>query len=236
MQVIKLTFPTLDCLNPLLLKSIYYFHLMATYRNSVYGTIKGTLAENVAYVRKGTKCVRSSPQSYNDANTDQQKKARGKFSTLVQMSAIFTPLINIGLKGAATNSTEQNVFTSINKNTVSINPDLSININYNDIKVANGTIEGTNGSMLATIAGTTLTVTWIPSTDPTRNNDVAYFGMRIAELAGLVTELSLTARSTGTKVINLPVPTGSPLHVWMFFKDSVTGKTSTSTAVTATVL
>lgn len=204
---------------------------MARYSGSPFGTVLGNLLDLTASTWKGIRYLKERPKTYNDANTTSQKKQRAKFKTLNQYGQLAARLIKIGFKKQAVGMTQANYFVKANGNAVTVDDNLSVTTEWNQIIISQGTIEGSGGSLSASRTAATVSVSWLESADAERNQDKVYVAARIEEAASLIEELASVARDAEAITLTLPTTPTAGTTLWLFFVDPVTGRCSDSEAI-----
>lgn len=101
------------------------------------GTVVGSFWKGIPIMRKWVRTI-------SNPNTDEQKLTRAKFSLLGKLAGVFTPTINIGLKGRAdkVKSTQQGEFVKLNYGVVTGSDPEALTVGYDEVKLSEGTFTG----------------------------------------------------------------------------------------------
>lgn len=201
---------------------------MPTYNHSPFGELKGEVAEQIAYIRKGTKCTRKKPSTYKDANTLKQQAARKKMSELNKLSKVFSKCSLIGLRNTGQGQTEHNLFVQLNKNVVTVNEQMQVDMTVAQIIAAKGSLQKTNGTLSASKTGTDLTLSWNKGLNEANWSHKVVVAYRISEIAELITEILETKREDETATITMPMATTGVVDIWFYFKDPASRNVSDS--------
>lgn len=206
---------------------------------SVLGTITQSMGGITATTWKGKNVLKQKVAANNTSNTPAQATQRRKFGKLAKLGGGLGPVVRIGLRVAAADVTEQNIFYTLNKDSVTDNGTVA-SINYSLVKVSTGNVGGVSGLTAAYDAVTGSLV--IQVLDNSNGADALPTDLVSYAVIDTVTGIVYTSPNHTTREDLLgyaPImPAGrvpASFQVYAFFKRAANTSTSPSTTRAATV-
>ncbi len=203
---------------------------MSTIR-SVLGRLNKSMGNVTFSTWKGKNIAKQRVPERNTSNSPAQAAQRRKFAALAKLAGQLGPAIRVGFRVAATDKTEQNVFTKVNFDAVTDNGTEAV-VDYTLLKVSSGTVAGVAGlnAVLVAVNGI-VTVTWADNSDgntalPT---DVIYLEVINKETGKTWFKLGPANRAAGTAEVLVDVnQAAANLVAYAFFKRLTSTSTSPS--------
>jgi hypothetical protein len=116
---------------------------MATTRSAL-GTFNGSIGDVTFSKWKHQNVVKQKVPARNTSKSPAQEAQRRRFALLAGIGGLLGPALRIGFRTAATKSTEQNVFQSLNSETVTDNGTVAT-IDMPMVRISSGTVGAVSG-------------------------------------------------------------------------------------------
>lgn len=113
--------------------------LMAIFESTAFSKLRKSFGNLTTCRHKGQNVLKEKVTTIQDPDTLPQQMQRKRFPSLVELSALFSPAIKIGLKYAKeTKHTEENYFVHVNKGNVTVDNGLVSSIDFENLVLSKG--------------------------------------------------------------------------------------------------
>ncbi|MEJ6982232.1 DUF6266 family protein [Pedobacter sp. P351] len=193
---------------------------MGTYSKGILGSFSGKVGTVVGSNWNGIDYMRSLPKKSSKAPTDKQLEQRVKLALAVGFLKPVSPLLSIGFRKAAANSTGFNVATSliVKEAITGTYPDYLID--YTKVMFSQGDLTGPWNAAASSADEAVLTLNWTDNTGSgnAKATDKAKLMIYNPAKSQYVYTTGTAARNAATEAITLPGSfSGDTVEVWMAF-------------------